>query len=192
MADHLEHKGEDVIWQYKPDGLRMMFNSAYAVFGKRAQTLSTTVFESAATQIAQSYGQTFGQTLNPDAILIPAAPRIPPAVFLGQTIALDLKGPWWKGWWNRRRGHDAFAQSFRALIEAETTPLMDQLKTDQTGIIKSALVRSLKAFFADQNAIAASWGTSPDPTAIDPQKTIGPIIQTLQAFLAKPEKASTQ
>jgi hypothetical protein len=52
-------------------------------------------------------------------------------VVIGQTIALDIQGNWWRNWWRRRRGYAAYATEFYAMIEAETDPIVTDLKTTQ-------------------------------------------------------------
>jgi hypothetical protein len=83
----------------------------------------------------------------------PAAPEIPAPVSLGQTIALDLQTSWWKGWWKRRKGYRAFASGFYDLIEAETAPIVDELKVRQATGIRQMAERELQEFMAEQRAL---------------------------------------
>jgi hypothetical protein len=74
-------------------------------------------------------------------------------VSLGQTIALDLQTSWWKGWWQRRKGYRQFASGFYELIEAETSPIVDELKIRQAADIKKLALEELADFLAEQRGI---------------------------------------
>jgi hypothetical protein len=74
-------------------------------------------------------------------------------VSLGQTIALDLQTSWWKGWWKRRKGYRAFASGFYDLIEAETNPIVEELKLRQANEIRENAQRELQGFLNEQRAL---------------------------------------
>jgi hypothetical protein len=86
-------------------------------------------------------------------------------VVIGQTIALDIQGNWWRNWWRRRRGYAAFATEFYGMIEAETDPIVTDLKTTQAGAVRAEMRAILEGFldeqrqallgFADHKAAAA-------------------------------------
>ena len=92
----------------------------------------------------------FGVAVENFSITPPAAPEIPAPVSLGQTIALDLQTSWWKGWWKRRKGYRAFASGFYDLIEAETAPIVDELKVRQAEEIRKLAEAELRDFLAEQ------------------------------------------
>ncbi|MCK4712553.1 MAG: hypothetical protein KAT26_06700, partial [Marinosulfonomonas sp.] len=71
----------------------------------------------------------------------------------GQTIALDIQSGWWKGWWQRRKGYQAFAKDFQELIRTETDPIINDLKTTQVGLFQDATMAALTGFLADQRGI---------------------------------------
>jgi len=153
LISHLEKNGENAVWQYNPMGLRVLLRSAYQIFGARAQSSSQKIFESAATDIGDVYARTFGNSGASFTIEAPQAPRIPPPVFLGQTIALDLQGSWWKSWWKRRRGYQAFATNFYSMIMEETDPIVDELKQKQANSIQDDAMSILREFLSDQRSI---------------------------------------
>ncbi|MBV1867504.1 MAG: dynamin family protein [Marinosulfonomonas sp.] len=153
LITHLEKNGEESVWQYNPMGLRVLLRSAYQIFGARAQGSAQKVFESAANDICDVYGRTFGDSGATFAIQAPPPPRIPPPVFLGQTIALDLQGSWWKSWWKKRRGYQAFADSFYSMIMEETDPIVNELKDTQATHIQDEAVTILREFLSDQRTI---------------------------------------
>ena len=72
---------------------------------------------------------------------------------MGQTIALDLQTSWWKGWWKRRKGYRAFASGFYDLIEAETNPIVEELKLRQASEIRENAERELHGFLTEQRAL---------------------------------------
>ncbi len=153
LIDHLERFGEDIVWKYDPGGLRVMLRSAYRVFGSRAQGAATAVFETAAEELTELFAASFGDLGREFSIQPPAPPRIPPPVFLGQTIALDLQLGWWKSWWQRRRGYKAFAAGFHDMIRQETDPIVNELKTAQADDIRDSARSILDEFLSEQHAI---------------------------------------
>lgn len=153
LISHLEKFGENEVWQYDPAGLRVLLRSAYRIFGSRSLSTSRNIFETAATEICDIYACTFG-TLGADFnIEAPRVPRVPPPVFLGQTIALDLNGSWWKNWWQRRRGYQVFAANFYDMIMEETDPIVNELKITQTEMIRNDAEAALGEFLTDQRTI---------------------------------------
>ncbi len=153
LLQHLEAKGEEEIWQYSPDGLRMLLRTSYQVMRRNVGATCQEIYSSAATALADTYRSAFGVDVTNFTISPPAAPEIPPPVTLGQTIALDLQTSWWKGWWQRRKGYRAFASGFYDLIEAETTPIVSELKERQAAEIRQTAENELREFLEEQRAI---------------------------------------
>ncbi|PUB17559.1 dynamin family protein [Yoonia sediminilitoris] len=152
LLQHLETNGEDQIWQYSPDGLRMLLRTSYQVMRRDVASTCDQVFASAAADLAETYRSAFGVSVENFSITPPAAPEIPAPVSLGQTIALDLQTSWWKGWWKRRKGYRAFASGFYDLIEAETSPIVDELKIRQAEGIRKMAEAELREFLAEQRS----------------------------------------
>ncbi|MFQ1701036.1 dynamin family protein [Loktanella agnita] len=150
LLQHLENNGEDEVWQYSPDGLRMLLRTSYQVMRRNVASACDQVFNSAAQDLADTYRSAFGVQVENFAITPPASPEIPAPVQLGKTIALDLQTSWWKGWWKRRKGYRAFASGFYDLIEAETAPIVDELKVRQAEDIRGMAERELRDFLAEQ------------------------------------------
>jgi len=150
LLQHLETNGEDQVWQYSPDGLRMLLRTSYQVMRRNVTSTCEQVFASAAADLANTYRTAFGVSVENFSITPPAAPEVPAPVSLGQTIALDLQNSWWKGWWKRRKGYRAFASGFYDLIEAETAPIVDELKVRQAGDIRAMAENELREFLAEQ------------------------------------------
>ncbi|MEM8537922.1 MAG: dynamin family protein [Pseudomonadota bacterium] len=153
LLQHLETYGEDVIWQYSPDGLRMLLRTSYQVMRRNVSSACQQVYSTASEDLAETYRTAFGVSVENFSVTPPAAPEIPAPVSLGQTIALDLQTSWWKGWWKRRKGYRAFASGFYDLIEAETAPIVDELKLRQADDIRQRAVTELREFLAEQRAM---------------------------------------
>ncbi|WP_296371694.1 dynamin family protein [Yoonia sp.] len=152
LLQHLETNGEDEVWQYSPDGLRMLLRTSYQVMRRNVASTCEQVFAAAANDLADTYRTAFGVAVENFSITPPAAPEIPAPVSLGKTIALDLQTSWWKGWWQRRKGYRAFASGFYDLIEAETTPIVDELKIRQAEVIRGMAQAELREFLLEQRS----------------------------------------
>ncbi len=155
LISHLEKMGDSHVWEYDPTGLRMLLRSAYTVFGARSQASVSKLFETTAGEVAALYGRAFGDAVEGIGIEAPQAPNIPPPVCLGQTIAMDFRDTWWKSWWRKKRGYQAFAKDFRAAILAETSHLLSELKHDQADAIRAAALQGLTGFLDEQRMILA-------------------------------------
>ncbi|MEJ8561774.1 hypothetical protein QTO30_11455 [Yoonia sp. GPGPB17] len=166
LLQHLETNGEEEIWQYSPDGLRMLLRTSYQVMRRNVTATCQDVYGAAAADLANTYRSAFGVDVENFTITPPAPPEIPAPVSLGQTIALDLQTSWWKGWWKRRKGYRAFASGFYDLIEAETAPIVDELKVRQADDIRARAQAELREFHAEQRAILADI-SSKSEIAID-------------------------
>lgn len=153
LIRHLETKGENEIWQYSPDGLRILLRTGYQVMKKDFTVSCQKVVADAAKDLTELYGIAFGVDVMNFNVTPPDVPQIPAPVSLGQTIALDLQTSWWKGWWQRRKGYRAFASGFYELIEAETAPIIGDLKQRQIAEIRERALREMARFLAEQRGI---------------------------------------
>lgn len=150
LAKHLEFYGEDSPWSYDPTGLRLLLNSAYKSFGIKSQATYSACAEAACADLKELFHAAFdlpAELFDPQ---FPAAPPVPPPVAIGQTIALDLRGSWWKGWWARRQSYEAQAMRFHDLIRAETESLVDDLTKIQAQAVNQALTEQLEDFLEEQ------------------------------------------
>ncbi len=153
LLQHLETKGEEEVWQYSPDGLRMLLRTSYQVMRRNVASTCEEVYEAAAQDLAGICRSAFGVAVENFTITPPTPPDVPAPVSLGQTIALDLQTSWWKGWWKRRKGYRAFASGFYDLIEAETNPIVEELKLRQASEIRENAERELHGFLTEQRAL---------------------------------------
>ncbi|MFK7752402.1 MAG: dynamin family protein [Sedimentitalea sp.] len=153
LLGHLENYGEGHVWNYSPDGLRLLMRTAYQVMRNSAKSEINAHFEHNAAKLTTAYGEIFDVEPENFAIEPPSAPDVPPPVGLAQTIALDVKTSWWKSWWGQRKGYRSFAQGFRDLIEAETTPMVDDLRRTQTEEIRARALAALADFMTEQRLV---------------------------------------
>lgn len=157
LISHLEENGDQAVWSYEPDGLRILLRSSYQVFGAKVQGLTRKVFDSTASEIGALYRQAFRIERAFD-IDPPPSPRVPPPVVIGQTIALDLKGNWWRNWWRRQRGYSAYTAEFSEMIRQETDPIIQDLKATLVCRVRDEAVATLREFIAEQRAALLSLG----------------------------------
>jgi len=150
LIEHLDKQGEGAVWTYEPTGLRLLLRSAYQVFGAKAQGAAKKVFSEVASRYTALYAEAFEGIGADFAIAAPPAAHIPAPVVIGQTIALDIQGNWWRNWWRRRRGFAAYATEFYGMIEAETDPIVNDLKTSQAGAVRAEMRAILEGFLDEQ------------------------------------------
>ncbi|TNF59740.1 MAG: hypothetical protein EP307_09885 [Rhodobacteraceae bacterium] len=163
LIRHLEAFGQTPDWSYDPMGLRMLLRSAYNVFATQTRSAAQKRYDAAAADIAALYARSFGAVVDGITIAAPQAPEAEPPVTIGQTIALDFKDSWWSSWWKRTRGYKAFAESFRAMIKAETDGILAELTRNHAGALHAESRARLTAFMADQRkAILALAETARD------------------------------
>jgi len=173
LISHLDRYGDRHVWQYDPAGLRVLLRSSYRIFGSRTQKTAQNIYDAAAAELTTIYGQTFGNLGHDVAVEPPVAPRIPPAVFLGQTIALDMQGSWWKGWWQRRRGYQTYAADFFKMIMEETDSIVSELKIAQANAIHEDARAMLIEFLSEQRAIQLGVAKLADASPQDLQDMLG-------------------
>lgn len=170
---HLENFGENSPWHYSPDGLRVLLRSNYLKFGSSVQKTGQSALNAARNGLTDLYGRLIDGVADQLPISIPAELRVPPPVTLGQTIALDLQGSWWKSWWFRRRGYQAFASKFHDLIKAETEPMLQDLKLVQAEELCVAAKRLVQDFLSEQRAILLNVARMADASPSDLKDLFG-------------------
>jgi signal recognition particle receptor subunit beta len=169
LLAHLEAKGEQTVWHYSADGLRMLLRSNYVRFGtelQRATRQSTTESRTSLLLIMARLIDGSSDQLHID---IPPDIHIPPPVSVAQTVALDLQASWWKSWWHRTRGYKTFIVRFQDLISAETARMTQTIRSDLANDICVTARSVLETFLSDQRAIIQSIAAKADasPTELD-------------------------
>jgi hypothetical protein len=190
LIQHLETHGDGQVWNYDPAGLRLTLRSAYQVFAAGVQRQVQNAYDEAAEAMRSTWLEVFDLPYDEFRIEPPTVPRIPPPVQIGQTIALDVKGAWWKRWWQRRRGYAAYAAEFYKMIEAETRPMVDDLRqgaaralhVESSAVMREFLhnQRGLITGFADK----AASGSDVQPAEVQALKDRAGRIERLTQTLA--------
>ncbi len=190
---HLDKYGEDSPWTYDPAGLRVLLSSSHKVLAAKSNSAFQSAAETSATSIAAVYGQTFGASAAAIQIKVPAPPRVPPPVALGQTIALDLSTTWWKRWWAQRRGYKNYAANYQELIRSETEPFVDTLRSGIAQDIRLSFLDAFENFMSEQvdvfNSVAVR--AKADPQAVtahlpdqsaDRQARLAATLKTFEGY----------
>ncbi|MEM6407794.1 MAG: dynamin family protein [Pseudomonadota bacterium] len=178
LVSHLERYGDETTWEYDPTGLRVLLNSSYKMFGQKCQTVFAKNAQTVAEGVAALYRDELHLAPEVVGIKTPPPPHVPPPVAIGKTIALDLKGSWWKSWWQRRRGYRAFAESFNEMIRVETADLIEKLKEEQADTLRNATRLQFKEFVEEQCSTLENIMQSAEPGAQKLDDILG--LETLQ------------
>lgn len=194
LIRHLEVNGDREIWNYDPSGLRLTLRSAYQVFSAGVQRQVQAAYDEAAEALRATWLDVFALATDQFRLEAPTVPRIPPPVQIGQTIALDLKGNWWRRWWQRRRGYQAYAAEFYKMIEAETLPIVEDLKQGAARALHVESAAVMREFLTGQrNLILGHADTAASGQVTPPEEAqrlrersdrIDKLTRTLAAFAA--------
>lgn len=149
MLKHIELYGAEGQWECDPMRLRMQLRAAYLTFTRATRALSQTVLTRASKGVAAVYREMLGETASELRLEPPMAPSVPPPVAIGKTIVVDLHSSWWKRWMKVRRGASAFAEEYRAVIEAETASIVREIEEQQVSAVNEALRLTLSEFLED-------------------------------------------
>lgn len=153
LIEHLETYGEDVVWTYDPTGLRLLLRSGYQVFAAKASRVGEEQYLRCSHDLKKVFLAKFSLSDDGFELEPPPLPLPPVPVSLGQTIALDIKGGWWTRWWRRKRSYETYAEEFRALVDAEISPMVDAIKAELATSFSLALTAELEEFVAAQRKV---------------------------------------
>jgi hypothetical protein len=149
MLKHIEIYGPEGQWECDPMRLRMQLRVAYLNFARATRALAQTVLGRASQEVLDIYKDLLGAPADELKLEPPQAPAVPPPVAIGKTIVVDLQASWWKRWLRARRGADAFAGEYRALIAAETGAIVKEIEEQQVNAVAEALRMALSEFLED-------------------------------------------
>ncbi len=145
LIAHLEQFGEQGTWQYDPAGLRMLQKAAYFSFARNMRSQVSAVYGLATADLEGIYHGLLGNHLGEFSIDSPAVPRVPPPLGIGRTIALDLQSTWWRRWWQKRKGYEAFAADYARLISTEASSISKDIEENQV----AAVLENIRAGLGD-------------------------------------------
>ncbi len=188
LISHLEQNGEQGTWQYDPAGLRTLQKAAYFSFARSMRKDAGALYSAAAADVEALYQKLLGNHLGEFNIEAPIVPRVPPPLGIGRTIALDLQSTWWRRWWQRRKGFEAYAADYTRLIASEANSITKDIEENQIAAVLENVRATLTDFIAEQNDTLLSISHSPDRAAAQmaeqkPQKSrddiLGDILKDL-------------
>lgn len=170
---HLETHGEQTVWQYSAEGLRMLLRSNYVRFGTELQRATREAATGARTTLLDFMARLIDGMSDQLHIDLPSPIHIPPPVSLAQTIALDLQASWWKSWWHRARGYRTFLAHFQDLIVAETARMTHAIRGEMADDLCAAARLVLDTFLSDQQAIIRSIAAKADASPAELDDLLG-------------------
>lgn len=170
LIAHLEKKGEQGTWQYDPAGLRTLQKAAYFSFARSMRKEAGALYSEAANDVEALYQKLLGNHLGEFSIEAPIVPRVPPPLGIGRTIALDLQSTWWRRWWQRRKGFEAYAADYTRLIASEANSITKDLEENQIAAVLENVRAGLTDFLREQSetlmSISASAEQDPNQAAL--------------------------
>lgn len=151
LIKHLEENGDETVWNYSADGLRSLMRTAYTVMSTRFRKNVEQVLREVSQDMTDAITRMFDVEAKNFKVTPPEVPELPAPVGLAQTIALDVSTSMWRKWWAKRKGYRAYAADFQALIEAETEPMLNDLKGRQIEDVRS-LAQTMMIDFLEEQA----------------------------------------
>ncbi|WP_298850162.1 dynamin family protein [uncultured Ruegeria sp.] len=192
LIAHLEKNGEQGTWQYDPAGLRTLQKAAYFSFARAMRKDAGALYATAAADVEALYQKILGNHLGEFSIEAPIVPRVPPPLGIGRTIALDLQSTWWRRWWQRRKGFEAYAADYTRLIASEANSITKDIEENQIAAVLENVRAILTDFMREQKETLLSISSSADKNAgqtaaamagLQPQKSrdeiLGDILKDL-------------
>ncbi len=180
LVDHLERFGEQGKWQYDPAGLRVLQRAAYFSFSRAVRSKVSKLYAEASVNVEAIYRAFVGEHLGDFQIEPPQTPVVPAPVGLGRTIALDLQSTWWRRWWQKRRGYQAYANDYAHLIRAEADSITKDLEETQVSAVLENVRATLDTFLKEHQETIAKicheQANGDGPHLVDASKVSGSVF----------------
>ncbi len=177
LIAHLEQYGEQGTWQYDPAGLRMLQKAAYFSFARNMRSQVGKLYGQATADLEGIYRGILGNHLGEFGIEAPTTPNVPPPLGIGRTIALDLQSTWWRRWWQKRKGYEAFAADYARLISSEARSISQDIEENQVAAVLENIRSGLNDFLKEHEetllAIAKMGGEAPQKDSALAAKLLG-------------------
>ncbi|MGP3698089.1 dynamin family protein [Rhodobacter sp. NSM] len=156
LASHIASFGDTEGWRCDPTTLRMMIRSSYL---SAAKTVRGALADCTG-EAAEAYGRLLcGDLAVPEgsvAFHLPQGPVPQAPGIIAQTISLDMQTSWWRRFFQRRGSPEDRAQRYRAVISAETLPLVETVgKEGFTGFCNE-VESAARAFCTKQAGFVAA------------------------------------
>ena len=155
LRAHIKTFGEYNAWSHDPNSLRMMMRSSFNAACSKLRKIGEEAFEDVFDGIQDILECDLGMFQDGSAVDFPEQPQHRAPTVLARTLTLDLQGAWWRKFW-RFRSRKQAEKRYRALIVAETTPLIEELLT---GYFDPAAARTrdvVQEFLDDQGRFATA------------------------------------
>lgn len=200
MIRHIEVYGIEGQWECDPMRLRVQLRAAYMQFARSIRATGHGIFARAAHETSAVYHDLLGEPARALQLEPPMVPSIPAPVAIGKTIVVDLQGGWWKRWLKLRRGAQAFAGEYRALISGEAAAIVADIEQQQVAQVEAALRKLLEDFLTEHAqtllGIAKAGGVSEaklsSATGADRHQALRRNLERAAALLdAAPRLAAT-
>lgn len=129
LQSHIDTFGEIGSWNHDPAGLRMMMKTAFTLFCSKVRREGEDGFDRVMDGVQEILEEDLGVFRDGGSVDFPEQPQHRAPTVLARILSLDLQRPWWRKYW-RFGASDAAKTRYKALIEAETAPLIDELIDD--------------------------------------------------------------
>ena len=150
LVAHLEKNGEQGTWKYDPAGLRTLQKAAYFSFARNMRKQVGDLYARATADVQGVYAKILGEQMGEFTVEAPSVPSVPPPLGIGKTIALDLQSTWWRRWWQRRRGFEAYAADYARLISSEAQEITKEIEENQVAAVLENARAGLADFLKEQ------------------------------------------
>ena len=149
LQSHIDTFGEAESWNHDPGSLRMAMRTAFLSSATRLRRKSEERYEDILEGVRSVLQDDLGVFQQDEIVDYPEPPEMRSPTNLARTLSLDLHGPWWRKFW-RFGARQAAAKRYKAVIEAETAPLVSELLTDFFDPLAARTRDVITAFGADQ------------------------------------------
>ncbi|SMX51283.1 dynamin family protein [Actibacterium lipolyticum] len=129
LQSHVNTHGEFDSWNHEPTSLRMMMRTAFTSSCTKLRRKGEERLEDVLDGVQDILQGDLGIYQDDSGVELPEQPEVKSPTNLAKTLSLDLQGPWWRKFW-RFGGKKSASKRYKALIESETDPLIDELLTD--------------------------------------------------------------
>ena len=129
LQAHIDLSSEMGSWSHDPSSLRMMMKTAFSSSCAKLRREGESAFDQVLDGIQDILENDMGVFREGESIEFPEQALHKAPTVLARTLTLDLKGAWWRKYW-RFGSRNAATKRYKAVIEAETEPLIDDLIRD--------------------------------------------------------------